>query len=79
MIFSTLLALMLSISNPQPLLVKSAIDVARIIGLPRLKTMDKYLTKTIFVNEMETGSAFLIRPRQDFLKNYLTLNVFKSI
>jgi hypothetical protein len=79
MIISTLLALVLSISNPQPLLVKSAIDVARIIGLPRLKTMDKYLVKTIFINEMETGSVFLIRSRQDFLKNYLTLNLLKTI
>jgi hypothetical protein len=79
MIFSTLLALMLSISNPQPLLVKSAIDTARIIGLPKLKTMDKYLTKTIFINEMETGSAFLVRSRLDFLKHYMTFNSFKSL
>ena len=79
MILSTLLALTLSITNPQPLLVNSAIDVARIIGLPRLKAMDKYLAKKVFINEMETGSVFLIRSRQDFLKNYLTLNLFKPI
>ena len=78
MIFSILLALMLS-TNPQPFLLQSAIDTARIIGLPKLKTMDKYLTKTIFINEMETGSMFLVRSRQDFLKHYLTLNLFKSI
>ena len=78
MIFSTLLALALAISNPQPFVVQSAIDVARIIGLPRLKTMDKYLTKTIFINEMETGSAFQVHSRLNFLKHYITLNSFKS-
>jgi hypothetical protein len=79
MILSTLLALTLSITNPQPLLVNSAIDVARIIGLPRLKTMDKYLAKKVFINEMETSYVFLIQTRQDFLKHYLTLNLIRSI
>jgi len=79
MIFSTLLVLALSTNSPQPFLLQSAIDAARIIGLPRLKTMDKYLTKTIFINEMETGSAFLVRSRLDFLKHYMTFNSFKSL
>ena len=79
MIFSTLLVLVLSASNPQPFLVQSAIDAARIIGLPRLKTMDKYFTKTIFINEIEAGPLFLVRSRLDFLKHYMTLNSFKSL
>ena len=78
MIISSLLALILSITNPQPFLVQSAIDASRIIGLPRLKIMDKYLTKPIFINEMETGSAYLVYSRLDFLKHYLKLNSIKS-
>jgi hypothetical protein len=78
MIFSTLFVLALSASNHQPFLAQSAIDTARIIGLPRLRAMDKYLTKTVLINEMETGSAFLVRSRLDFLKHYMTVNSFKS-
>jgi len=75
---STLLALVLSIINPQPFLLQSSIDAARIIGLPRLKTMDKHLTRHVFINEMETGSIYLVHSRLDFLKHYIKLNSFKS-
>lgn len=64
--------------NPEPLLLQSTIDIARIIGLPRLKTMDKYLNRTVYINEMETRSVYLVDSRLDFLKHYLKLNSFKS-
>ena len=79
MIISILLPLILSTANPQPFLLQSAIDASRIIGLPRLKTMDKYLTRIVFINEMESESMFLVRSRQDFLKHYLIFNSFKSL
>jgi hypothetical protein len=78
MIISTYLALILSVMNPEPLLLQSTIDIARIIGLPRLKTMDKYLNRTVYINEMETRSVYLVDSRLDFLKHYLKLNSFKS-
>jgi len=73
MIISTLLALMLSIANPQPFLLQSSIDTARIIGLPRLKTMDKFFAKAICIDEVRGDMAYIIYSRKDFLKNYIKI------
>ncbi len=47
------------------------IDTARIIGLPRLKTMDKDLFRSIYLNELQSGLIYSINPRKTFIKNYL--------
>ena len=74
MIISTLLALMLSIVNPQPFLLQSSIDAARILGLPRLKTMDKFFAKAIYIDEVRGDMAYIIYSRKDFLTNYIKIN-----
>ena len=73
MIISTLLALMLSITNPQPFLLQSSIDAGRIIGLPRLKTMDKFFAKAICIDEVRGDMAYIIYSRKDFLNNYIKI------
>jgi len=74
MIIFTLLTLMVSITNPQPFLLQSSIDAARIIGLPRLKTMDKFFAKAICIDEVRGDTAYIIYSRKDFLKNYIKIN-----
>ena len=73
MIISTLLTLMLSITNPQPFLLQSSIDAARIIGLPRFKTMDRFFAKAICIDEVHGDMAYIIYSRKDFLKNYIKI------
>jgi hypothetical protein len=74
MIISTLLALMLSIINPEPFLLQSLIDTSKIIGLPRLKTMDHFFAKAICIDEVRGDVAHIIYSRKDFLKNYIKIN-----
>jgi len=74
MIIFTLLTLILSIASPQPFLLQSSIDAARIIGLPRLKTMDKFFAKAICIDEVRGDIAYIVYSRKDFLKNYIKIN-----
>ena len=74
MIIPTLLTFMLSINNPQPFLLQSSIDAARIIGLPRLKTMDQFFAKAVFTDEIQGEMKYIIYSRKDFLKNYIKFN-----
>ena len=74
MIISTLMTLMLAIINPEPFLLQSSIDAARIIGLPRLKAMDKFFAKAIFIDEVRGDMTYIIYSRKDFLKNYIKIN-----
>ena len=64
---------MLSIANPEPFLLQSSIDAARIIGLPRLKTMDKFFAKAICIDEVRGDMTYIIYYRKDFLKNYIKI------
>ncbi len=57
--------------SPTPI-VQAIIDSARIIGLPRIKDMDKAMNKTIYVNEFQNGVAYSIHPRKVFIKNYVS-------
>ncbi len=57
--------------SPTPI-VQAVIDSARIIGLPRMKDMDKAINKTIYVNEFQNGVAYSIHPRKVFIKNYVS-------
>ena len=74
MIISSILAISLVVITPEPLLVQSMIDSAKIIGLPRLKTMDKFFAKSICIDEIQGEMAYIIYSRKDFLKNYIKIN-----
>ena len=70
MIINLLLGVYLAITQPKPAIVQVVIDSARIIGLPRLKTMDSYLYKIIVVDEFHTTPAFAISTRKEFFIAY---------
>jgi hypothetical protein len=57
--------------SPTPI-VQAVIDSARIIGLPRMKDMDKAMNKTIYINEFQSGVAYSVHPRKVFIKNYVS-------
>ncbi len=57
--------------SPTPI-VQAVIDSARIIGLPRMKDMDKAMNKIIYVNEFQSGGAYSVHPRKVFIKNYVS-------
>jgi hypothetical protein len=56
---------------PQACMVQATIDTARIIGLPRFKTMDKNSFRSIYLNELQSGLIYSINPRKTFIKNYV--------
>ena len=74
MMLSNLFAFMLSIINPQPFLLQSMIDISKIIGLPRLKMMDHFFSKAIYIDEIRGEMAYVTYSRKDFLKNYIKIN-----
>jgi len=57
--------------SPTPIL-QAVIDSARIIGLPRMKDLDKAIYKTIYINEFQSGVAYSVHPRKVFIKNYVS-------
>jgi len=78
MIFSSLLVFILTATKPEPFLLQSTIDVAKVIGLPRLKTMDRFFSKTICINEVEQEFIYITYSRMEFIKRYIRLNSFNS-
>lgn len=74
MIITSILVISLVVVNPEPFLVQSMIDSAKIIGLPRLKTLDKFFAKAICIDEIQGEMAYTIYSRKDFLKNYIKIN-----
>ena len=75
MIFTSSL-LILSFLNPSPFIAQSAIDSARIIGLPRMFTFDEFLSKQIIeTGEMEQVVLISYRnARRKFFTNYFRIN-----
>lgn len=71
MSFSTLLILMIWVIEPEPFLLQSTIDSAKILGLPRLKTMDKLIAKTRWAGDFQDGVVYVTYSRIDFLKKYV--------
>ena len=53
--------------NSQAPMVQAAIDTARIIGLPRMWTLDK----PAYINEIHPGPIYLVNPRRAFIQKYL--------
>lgn len=73
------LILIVVLLNPSPYVGQSVIDVARIIGLPRLFTFDKYLSKQI-VETGEIEPIVLVNyrgTRRKFFINYFKINSLK--
>ncbi|MBU3548636.1 hypothetical protein [Polynucleobacter sp. P1-05-14] len=73
MIVGLLLGAWLAIIHPQPVMAQAAIDCARIIGLPRLKTMDKHLNRVVVIDEMHTVPAYAVKTRKEFFTEYFKI------
>ena len=74
MILSSVLVIFIAAINPEPFLLQSMIDAAKIIGLPRFKTMDRFFAKAVCIDEVQGQIGFIIYSRKDFLKNYIKIN-----
>jgi hypothetical protein len=48
-------------------IVQAAIDTARIIGLPRMWTLDK----PTYINEIHAGPIYRVHQRRAFIREYL--------
>lgn len=48
-------------------IVQATIDAARIIGLPRMWTLDR----PTYVNEIHTGPIYRVHPRRAFIREYV--------
>ena len=74
MIISNIFIVYLLAIKPEPFLLQSTIDIAKIIGLPRLKTMDQFFAKTICIDEVQGRMDYIHYSRKDFLRNYIKIN-----
>jgi hypothetical protein len=74
MMISSLHVFCLFAIKPEPFLLQSMIDTARIIGLPRLKTMDQFFAKAICIDEVQGEMTYVTYSRKDFLKSYIKIN-----
>ena len=74
MIASLLVAMLLSVITPEPIMLRSAIDIARIIGLPRMKTFDRHVLKIVYLNEMDSSQIYLAHTRREFFNSYFKLS-----
>jgi hypothetical protein len=70
MIFPTILIIFLAAVKPEPFLIQSAIDSARLI--------DRLFAKKIWINEMEDELIYISYSRIDFIKNYAKIKSFPS-
>jgi hypothetical protein len=68
---TALLVLLIWTINPEPFLLQSVIDSAKVLGLPRLKTMDKFMAKTNWVGDFQDEVICVTYSRIEFLKNYV--------
>jgi hypothetical protein len=74
MIVSMLAALFISVITPEPILLRTAVDLSRIIGLPRMKTFDRHVIKTVYLNEMDSSQIYQANTRREFFNNYFKLS-----
>ena len=56
--------------GPVPML-QAAIDTARMIGLPRLKTMDSSMHRTNYITEIQLGLTYRVQFRKAFIREYM--------
>lgn len=64
-------ALFAALTHPQPFLVQGVIDSAKIIGLPRLKTMDRVFAKRLYVGEFQHEEILVAHSRKEFIKQFV--------
>ena len=50
--------------------VTAGIDTARLVGLPRLKTLDKEIHKVSYVNEFNLEITYHIKTRKQLVHDY---------
>lgn len=74
MILSSILTILIAAIKPEPFLLHSMIDAAKIIGLPRFKTMDRFFAKAICIDEVQGELVYVIYSRKAFLKSYIKIN-----
>jgi hypothetical protein len=74
MIVSLLIARLFAVMTPEPILLRSSIDIARIIGLPRMKSFDRHVIKTVYLNEMDSSQIYQTHTRREFFNNYFKLS-----
>lgn len=67
-------ALLTALVNPQPFFVQGVIDSAKIIGLPRLKTMDRVFAKKLYVGEFQHEEILVAYSRKEFIEQYVQLH-----
>jgi hypothetical protein len=70
---SLLLTLLISEINPSPILLQSLIDAYRIIGLPRLRTMDKLFAAKVWIGTFGDEAQYFSYSRKKFLIGYINL------
>jgi hypothetical protein len=68
---SLFFTLLVALINPKPILLQSIIDSAKIIGLPRLKTMDKIFSTKVWVGTFEDDVRYKTYSRMKFLNDYI--------
>ena len=57
--------------HSQASMVEATIDAARIIGLPRMKDLDKAMYRTTYINEFHTGPTYQVHPRKVFIREFV--------
>jgi hypothetical protein len=68
---SLLLTLLIAAIHPNPILPQTIIDAARIIGLPRFKTMDRLFAEKVWIGTFGDETAYLSYSRKKFLIDYI--------
>ena len=64
--------LLVTFLNPKPVLLLSMIDSAKIIGLPRMKTMDKIFATKVWFGTFDDDFRYKTYSRMKFLHDYIT-------
>ena len=73
-----LISILITSLTPEPVLLKSTIELARIAGLPRLKVLDVHIRKKIFLNEIDKTEIYVSHTRLEFLTSYFKLNALRN-
>lgn len=57
--------------NTHPV-VTAGIDAARLVGLPRLKTLDKEIHRVLYVNDFNIEAKNQVQTRKELIHNYFS-------
>ncbi len=73
-----LISFLITSLTSEPVLLKSTVEIARIVGLPRLKVLDDHIRKKIFLNELDPTEIYISHTRLEFLSGYFKLNTIRN-